>query len=225
MLKFLKKHADHLFLLLTFILITASAIYFRQPPYRYLPLCVSMIIYLMQSRISRYAYLLGSLNSVLYAVVYVGLGIYASAASALLLSFPMQMVIFFMWKKRADGQTTYLRRMSLSWRLGTTAGFILAWVGLYFLLRTLNSTAQILDNTATLLGILVSLLAMFSFIEYTYLQIPSYLLNIMLQAWLMKENPGQITYVILSAYGVVLAVQAVFRAQAIYKRQQSEKTA
>lgn len=218
----IRKHLDHIFLGFTFVLITVLAVYFRQPPYRYLPLCVSLIIYLLQSRVSRYAYLLGSLNSIFYAVVYMGLGVYASAASAMFFSFPLQLCTFFMWRKRADGHSTRLRRMGVRGYVLMLLLFAVAWTGLYLVLHALNSTSQILDNTSTLLGILVYFLTMFSFIEYTYLQIVGNVFSILLQASLLKDHPGQMTYMVLTLYATVFAVRAIFRAHALYKKQQKE---
>ena len=218
----IRKHLDHIFLAFTFVVITVLAICFRQPPYRYLPLCISLMIHLLQSRVSRYAYLLGSLNSILYAAVYVGLGVYASAASALLLSFPLQLCTFFMWRKRADGHATRLRRMRMRGYVLTLLLFAVAWSCLYFVLRALHSTSQILDNTATLLGVLVYVLTMFSFIEYTYLQIVCNVFSILLQVSLLRDHPGQVTYMVLTLYATVFAVRAVFRAHALYRKQQKE---
>ncbi|MBQ8351872.1 MAG: nicotinamide mononucleotide transporter [Clostridia bacterium] len=218
----LRKNFDKLFVLFTFVLITITAIVFKQHPFRFLPLCVSLIIYFLQARVSRYAYLLGSLNSIAYAIVYIGLGVYASAAQALLISFPLQMATFFMWRRRADGHSTRLRHLGGGGALLTLALFAAAWVAVYFVLRELGSASQILDNTSTLLGVLIYILTMFSFIEYTYLQILSNIVGILLQISLMKENPGQITYVIQSACSCFFAVRAIFRANALYKKQQKE---
>lgn len=220
----LRKHFDKLFVLFTFILITTAAIIFRQHPFRFLPLCVSLVIYFLQARVSRYAYLLGSLNSITYAIVYIGLGIYASAAQALLISFPMQLATFFMWRRRSDGHSTRLRRLSGKGVLLTVVLFVSAWVALYFILRALGSTSQILDNTSTLLGVLIYVLTMFSFIEYTYLQILANVIGILLHASLLRENPGQITYMIQTTCAMFFAVRAIFRARALYKKQQGELT-
>ena len=206
----MKKYAEYVFLAVTFVLVTAAAILTRQPFFRYLPLCVSMLVNLLQSRVNRYAHLLGSLNSLLYAAVYIGLRIYASAASALLLSFPMQMI-------------TRLRRMNGKGRVLTLLLFAAAWTVVYLILHALGSASIVLDNTATLLGILVYILTMFSFIEYTFLQIVVNLVSIFLQASLLKENPGQVTYMMMTVYSTVFAVRAVFRAHTLYQKQRREK--
>lgn len=219
----MKKYAEYVFLAVTFVLVTAAAILTRQPFFRYLPLCVSMLVNLLQSRVNRYAHLLGSLNSLLYAAVYIGLRIYASAASALLLSFPMQMITFFMWRQRADGYSTRLRRMNGKGRVLTLLLFAAAWTVVYLILHALGSASIVLDNTATLLGILVYILTMFSFIEYTFLQIVVNLVSIFLQASLLKENPGQVTYMMMTVYSTVFAVRAVFRAHTLYQKQRREK--
>ncbi len=219
----MKKNWEYVVLGVVFVLVTMAAIWTQQPLYRYLPLCVSMVIYLLQAHVSRYAYLLGSLNSLLYTVVYVSLKVYGSAASAFFISFPMQMITFFMWRRRADGHSTILRQMKWRGRLLTLVLFSVAWTTLYLILNALGSASVVLDNTTTLLGVLVYILTMFSFIEYTYLQIVVNVFGILLQISLMKDNPGQITYLIMTLYSTVFAVRAIFRARALYKKQQEER--
>ena len=54
----------------TAILIMTTGIIYKQSPLRMIPLYVSLVIALMQSEVSRYAPLIGSVNSLLYAAVY-----------------------------------------------------------------------------------------------------------------------------------------------------------
>ena len=79
---------------ITGVLITIAGVYYKQDFLRILPLYISLIIASLQSRVNRYASLLGSINSLLYGAVYIFYGIYASAISAFLFSFPIQMLTF-----------------------------------------------------------------------------------------------------------------------------------
>ena len=71
----------------TAILITVTGILFQQSFLRILPLYVSLVVGVLQSRANRYAALLGGINSILYTLVYLYLGLYASAGYAILFSF------------------------------------------------------------------------------------------------------------------------------------------
>lgn len=74
---------------ITAVGITVSGIYTRQAVLNILPLYVSLVIGMLQSRVNRFASLMGSLNSVLYGVVYIYFNLYGSALSALLFSCPI----------------------------------------------------------------------------------------------------------------------------------------
>ena len=71
----------------TAVLITVTGIKFNQSFFRILPLFISLFVANLQSRVNRYGSLLGSINSLIYAGVYVYYGLYASVLSALLVSF------------------------------------------------------------------------------------------------------------------------------------------
>ena len=64
--------------------ITVTGIVFHQAFLRILPLYISLVISLLQSRVNRYASLLGGFNSLLYALVYVYYELYGSAVYAVL---------------------------------------------------------------------------------------------------------------------------------------------
>ncbi|MBO5218949.1 MAG: nicotinamide mononucleotide transporter, partial [Clostridia bacterium] len=155
------------------ILITVTGIVFGQSPLRILPLYISLVIGLLQSRVSRIAPLIGGINALLYAAVYLYYGLYASALYAVLVSCPMQIATFFSWRKRAYGQSVVFRRMSLRGRLLTALGFAACWAAMWAIMSALGSSYRVFDNTVTLLGILITVLTMFAYIEYTVLMIPS----------------------------------------------------
>ena len=83
----------------TFVLIVVAGIVFKQPFIRMLPLLISLFIVLFQAEANRYSFIAGGANALFYTYVYFQVGLYASAASALFLSFPIQMLTFSSWKK------------------------------------------------------------------------------------------------------------------------------
>ena len=86
---------------LTFILILVTSILTKQKFIVIFPVFISLFIMSLQAEANRYAYLAGGINAVVYTGIYIYLGLYASAASAIFFSFPLQVVTFITWKKKA----------------------------------------------------------------------------------------------------------------------------
>ncbi|MBQ4604555.1 MAG: nicotinamide mononucleotide transporter, partial [Clostridia bacterium] len=116
---------------ITAILITVAGIYFHQSFLRILPLYISLIVGLLQSRINRYASLLGSINSLLYGAVYFYYGLYGSVFSAILFSFPIQLLTFIRWNKNKWNNSTMLRKLTAKQRVLMALSFIAALVAMW----------------------------------------------------------------------------------------------
>lgn len=203
----------------TAILITVTGILFHQSFIRILPLYVSLVVGVLQSRANRYASLLGGMNSILYALVYVYLGLYASAGYAILFSFPLQIMTFILWSRRKQGESTKFRKMSWGCRILVLIGYLTCFAILRMLLQAAGSSHQLLDNLTSLTGILISVLTMFAFVEYTWLMLPSGMLSIVLNFATMQTNPEQITYVIFSFYSITCVTIQFFRVRKLYAEQ------
>lgn len=208
-----------IFMLVTAILITVTGILYGQSFLRILPLYISLFVGALQSRANRYASLLGGVNSILYAVVYWLLGLYASAGYALFFSFPVQVATFIRWQRHKYGTSTEFRRMSGKLRLLVVGAFLLSFLGMGFVLRLAGSSYQLLDNLTSLLGILISILTMFAYIEYTWLMLPSGVISICLHLATMVDHPAQITYLIFSLYSLICVTQQFFRVRRLYAEQ------
>ena len=203
----------------TAILITVTGIWFHQSLIRILPLYVSLVVGILQSRANRYASLLGGMNSILYALVYIYLGLYASAGYAILFSFPLQIMTFILWSRRKQGESTRFRKMSWRCRAAVLLGYLACFVILRAVLQAAGSNYQLLDNLTSLTGILISALTMFAFVEYTWLMLPSGILSIVLNLSTMQTNPEQITYVIFSFYSIICVSIQFFRVRKLYAEQ------
>lgn len=215
-----KDHLPRLCLMaVTAILITVTGILFHQSLIRILPLYVSLVVGILQSRANRYASLLGGMNSILYALVYIYLGLYASAGYAILFSFPLQIMTFILWSRRKQGESTRFRKMSWRCRVAVLLGYLACFVILRAVLQAAGSNYQLLDNLTSLTGILISALTMFAFVEYTWLMLPSGILSIVLNLSTMQTNPEQITYVIFSFYSIICVSIQFFRVRKLYAEQ------
>lgn len=206
----------------TAVLITVTGILFRQSPLRILPLYISLSVAALQSCANRYASLIGGCNSVLYSVVYLFMGLYASAGYAFFFSCPIQIATFIRWSRSKYGSSTRFRRMTAGQRILVAAGFLVSFCVLYLLLKAAGSSHQLVDNLASLVGILTSFLTMFAFIEYTWFSILSGCMGIALGIATMAEYPAQITYVVFSTYSLICIILQFFRVQKLYRQQQAE---
>ena len=209
-------------ILVTGILITVTGIYFGQSFLRILPLYVSLFIMFLQTRVNRYAYLLGGLNSLLYAYVYWYYGLYASVAYAVLVSCPFQIATFILWSRRPWGNATVFKKMTKKQLIIVGTAFVKVWLVLQVVLKALGGNYQILDSTTSLLGILASILVMLAYVEHTYLSFPSGIIGLFLYATMLKESPEQITYLIYQIYAFTCTTITFFKTRKVYNLQKQE---
>ena len=208
---------------ITFVLIVIAGVIFKQSVLRIIPICVSLVIGLLQSRVNRFAPLLGGINSLAYAAVYVYYGLYASAVYAVVVSCPLQLVTFWNWSKRPYGESVILKKMSGKQRLLVGTGFAICWVGLFVALRIMGSSYQLWDNTTTLLGILTTILTMLAYVEYAPLMIVGCICGTGLYINMIFDSPEQVTYLIYSLYTLICCIKGYRRAGALYREQNQKK--
>lgn len=206
----------------TAVLITVAGIYFNQSFLRILPLYNSLVVGLLQSRVSRYATLIGSINSLLYGVVYFYYGLYGSMFSAVLFSFPIQLLTFLRWNKNKWEHSTVLRKLTAKQRILLCIGFVAALIATWIILPLIGSQYVFLDSITNLIGIIIYFLTMFAFVEYTFLMIINGVIGIALYIQMIGDSPELTTYLIFSVYSFICIVIAFFQARKIYSSQQSE---
>lgn len=218
----LKKYitAKNIIIAITFCLILTSGILTKQNPLFMIPLFVSLGVMALQSEVNRNAYLIGGINSCIYAAVYIAMGLYASAASALLFSCPLQLVTFFNWKRKAYGKATIFKKLTVKARIALAICAVAGFFGQQFVLTQLGSDYAILDNIASLVGIISSVLSLLGYIEYIYFQILGTVLTIALNVQVTMTNPAHSTYLIYSLYCIYCLILAFLNVRRLYKEQQ-----
>lgn len=214
---------DSLPLVLTAVLVTVTGVLYHQAVFRILPLYISMVVSILQSKVNRYASLIGGLNSILYACVDWHYGLFASSASALFVSFPFQIATFILWSRRSYKHSTMLRSMSWKQRGLSAIACVLVWLAMFFTLRYMNSNYQIVDSSITLLGLLIYVLTLFAFVEYTWLMIPNCISSILLNIIVMADKPDRITFLVFSFYSLYCNVLGFVHARRLYAEQQAGK--
>ena len=200
--------------------VTITGIIFKQDFWRMVPLYVSLFIAFMNSRVNRYAPLIGGFNSILYALVYLSYGLYSSAAYAFFVSMTLQLITFIRWNKKPLGNSTELRRLKTWQMIISVALLAVGFACLCFITKNV-SQYFLLDNIITALGILVTILRMLSYIEFTYFSICTEIFSVMLYVLMLRNNPEQSTYLIFSLYSLVCGVMAVIFAERNMKKGES----
>ncbi len=207
----------------TALAILVAGIVCRQEAFLMLPLFVSLFVMAFQSEANRLGALIGSINSLIYTAAYIYMGIYASAASAVLFSFPIQLLTFFRWRKNAYKKTAVFRRMSNRNRILFFTAVGIAWAGTAGAFFYLDYEYALLDSLTFLLGFITPVLTMLAYIEYTYLWIISAVVGLLLSAQMVMNDYKETTYLIYAVYSLYCIILAYKNVHKFYKEQQSEK--
>lgn len=219
----MKNKLMYVLITITAVGITVSGIISGQQFLRMLPLYISLMVMFFQSDALRIAPLIGSINSLLYALVDYSYNLYGSALSALLLSFPFQMLTFILWTKRKDGKTTVFRKMTAKARVL----FLLATAAVYVpcLIVNLNMGAALAPlDTYSFVGVFATqILTLFAFIEFTWFSLFGSLITILMNALIVKSSPDRACYLIYSIYSAVCCIRGALTVRRIYRKQNTNE--
>ncbi len=212
-------------IVITGIAILITGILCKQEFFLMIPLFISLFVMAFQSEANRIGPLMGSINSLLYAGCYIYMGVYLSAVQALLLSFPIQLITFFRWKKNAYKKTAVFKKMSAKTRIVFSVCVLALWATLAGVCYYLNYEYALLDSILFLLGVIVQVLTMLAFIEYTYLWIVQAVIGLFLNVQMVFVDPKETTYLIYGVYALYCVIGAFISVQKFYKEQQQGKEA
>ena len=211
-------------IVITGIAILVAGILCKQEFFLMIPLFVSLFVMAFQSEANRIGPLMGAINSLIYTACYVYMGVYISAASAFVFSFPIQLMTFFRWKKNAYKKTAVFRKMSTKMRVIFCLVFAVVWAASAAVCYHLEYEYALLDSVTFLFGFTVPILTMLAYIEYTYIWIVQAVIGLFLNVQMVMVNYKQTTYLIYGVYALYCVIGAFITVQKFYKEQQ-EKTA
>ncbi len=210
-------------IIFTGIAILVSGIYFKQEFFLMIPLFISLFVMSFQSEANRVGSLIGAINAVIYTATYLYMGVYISAASAFFLSVPLQLATFFNWKKNAYKKTVVFKKMSVKMRIVSLLALLVLWGVSAGILTYFKYEYAIFDTITFLLSLVVSILTMLAFIEYTYLWIVQAATGLIVNIQMVINNPKETTYLIYGVYALYCVIVAFINVQKFYKEQQNEK--
>ena len=208
-------------IIITGIAILATGIVTKQPFFLMIPLFISLFVMTFQSEANRVGALIGAVNAVIYTFTYLYMGVYASAASAFLFSFPMQLITFFNWKKNAYKKTVMFKRMSNKVRVAFFGSVGVLWIILIAVFSHMQYEYAIFDSITFLLGFIVPVLTAFAYIEYTYLWIVQAVVGLFLNVQMVMNDYSQATYLVYGFFALYCVICAYINVRKFYVEQQT----
>lgn len=188
------------------VCIITCGIVFKTHPIKVIPLCISCFVMLLQANVNRYAFLLGGLNSIIYAASGISMQLYANALYSFAVSFPLQIITFINWKKNTHNGQTETKRLSAKSRIFGVGMMLGLWAVLYLIFSGLNSPYMVLDNTASVLGLVTTVLCMLRYSEYAILQLVGSCFSMATYIQLTVDDISNIVWIIFTGYSLVCTV-------------------
>ena len=209
---------------ITGIAILVAGILCRQEWFLMLPLFISLFVMAFQSEANRMGALMGAINSLIYTGAYIYMGVYASAASAVLCSFPFQLATFFNWRKNAYKSTVVFKKMTPKMRIFSSLALIAAWGAMAGVFYYIDYEYALFDSITFLLGIVVQVLTMLAYIEYTYLWLVQAVVGLFLSVQMVMNDYKETTYLIYSVYCLYCIILAFINVSKFYKEQHNVRS-
>lgn len=216
---------DYFPMLSASLLIITFAILNKQTFLKTLPTLITLIVQILLVRANRFSFLLGGANACLYALANLSEGLYFSAISAAFISAPIQIFSFFRWSKNKKGNSVDLKRLSplqLSLSLLVT---LVGWGICIFAFAPFfeNASYPHLDSLKFVLGIVVSVLTAFCFVESQYISLFSSALALLVWILLTIRSPQNFNFIIISVYNLFRIAEASVLWTIRYRRQKTNK--
>lgn len=197
--------------ILTFCCMAALTVYFKLNILEVLPLFISIVVLFLQTRVSRFAFLLGAINSVLYAAVFVHMTLYSQAAYSFLISFPFQIVTFLNWRKHTQKGVTEVRSFTAKGRILLISAMAALWLVLYAIFASLGSEYLVWDNTISVIGIVSTILGVLRYSEMALLSIPGRCCEVWLYGAMVMADPSKLVWLIYAVYCLICVIVTFFK--------------
>jgi nicotinamide mononucleotide transporter PnuC len=214
---------DYVLAVLTLAAIVASGVIFRQMFIKILPCCISLVVLILSANANRYAYLVGGVNSLIYAVGYFMEDLYGSTIQAILTGFLFQILVFFRWKRRAQGHTTTLKSLRPVNKMILIAATAAISIGCSFIFKALGGSNALLDSAHLILALTATALAFFAYIDQWLFTGAATIGGLILWCFKISGDIKAITYLIFTCYNIVKIAEGFIKWNKQYQTQKTEK--
>lgn len=200
---------DYILIVICSVCILVSGVMTKQMIIKMLPALISLIVTAFIAKANRYGFLLGSLNSVLYAIGYAIERLYASVIYIIVFGAILQFITFIMWNKNAKSKNANLRKMNLLYWI--VCCFVVSVI--YFIAFIYNwkrgGSNIFFDSFIVATGTTCTLLSMLRFVESQIFNCLNNLVNLVMWIVISISNISNITYVIIGVYTLYRAIQGL----------------
>lgn len=214
---------DFIMIGIVFAAVLGLGVCFRQDWIRTVPCLGTLVVLMLTAHASRWGYLLGALNSIVYAIGYFQMRVFGQVASALIVSLPIQVFTFFNWSRNKTGKQVKIRALTWKRRWLVLSATVAAWLvsmAVFYLLDDFNAP---LSGATFVIGLLSSLLAMFACFESCYINVLNYLITTILNIFLVLESWANITYLLIGIYGMIQGIRSCVIWISLYRVQKSSR--
>ena len=214
---------DLILIAVVFAAILFCGIWFKQDWVRTIPCLVTLVVLMLSAHANRWGYLLGALNSIFYAVGYIQLRVFGQAASALLVSLPIQIFTIVYWSKNKSGKKVAMKRLSAKSGAVVGAASLASWAVAWLVFSLMNDFNAPLSGLTFVMGLLASLLSMLAYVESGFVNLANYLVTTVMNILLVIGDLANLTYLIIGVYGMIQSVRSCMIWIGLYRAQ--KKTA
>ena len=201
---------DYLPMAATAILIIIMAVWKQQSFIKTLPTLITLVVQIMLVRANRAAFLVGGVNSMLYAFSYFSETLYFQAFSAAAISMPLQIYTYFNWKKNSTGNKPHLRELSPVGKLFVSGCIVLVWLlCTKFFGERIDSDYAVLDILLFFMGVAATVLSAIRYVDARYISLISCVIDVCLWVIIVVKEPQNVNYVIISIYNLYRGVETL----------------
>lgn len=204
-----KNLVDYILAVALGILIIFFAIIKQQSFIKTLPTLITLFVQILMVKASRYAFLIGGINCLLYGLSYFSEGLYFSTLSAVAISFPLMLFSYFNWKKKSSNASPSVLFLKNSSRLIILFGIIVVWLLCAKFLGNIISGGRFiwLDCFCFVGGVTVTTLSAFRYVDSQYLNILCCTISLLMWTVICIETPSNINFAIIAVYNLYKVTQ------------------
>ena len=204
------------------LVITAANIKYPDQILNNIPLYFSIGIMFLAANANRYTYLSGGFNALLYGVVYLKYGLFASFLEAVAFSSPLQLFTFLSWSKRKYKHSVEFRSLTKKQSVIFFSSCTAVWLISLLVLKKLGASEIFLDSTSSALAIINSLLCLCRFKQFIYFQWTGVLIALLKYIFMLDTDPELVGFMIYHVYALICVTKSYFSIRKLYTEQKSE---
>lgn len=191
---------------ITAVCLIVCTLVFNQLFIKVLPCFVSLFVLMFSAKANRISFVIGAINCVIYSIGYAMESLWGSVGQVMLVSAPIQIVSFFVWKKWSKNGLTKIRKLNIKGWLLLFVCFSVGWFVFLYIFRLLNDSSLYLDNTLFVLSLCSAFLVIFGYVETKFIDAFSISVSIVLWSLKVSIDIRNITYLIFNIYSFYMSV-------------------